>query len=205
MSIVQKIGGVAAFINAAVSVATLVVAFGLIGLPALTDRHKLVELAISDPTPLIIQDVLKFVLAAIAIVLISAVFNRLNSDAPKLMGVATVCGSLAVLCLVINAGLSFFLVSQATNYALVSSDTSNQLHGVIGLLGLAVIFLNGVWYLLISWSALKYKASEAAELSWVRNGVAQSLAAVGDSGVATQCRVVVGVGASAIEKLGRTS
>jgi len=156
MSNVQTIGGVAAFINAVVSGATLVVAFGLIGLSALIDSRKLVELAISNPTPLIIQDVLKLVSAAIAVVLITALFNRLKSDAPKLMRVAAAFGSLAVLCLVINAGLSFFSVSQAANYALMTSDTSNQLIGMISLLGIAVIFLNGVWYLLISWSALKH-------------------------------------------------
>jgi hypothetical protein len=38
----------------------------------------------------------------------------------------------------------------------MTSNRDNHLIGVIGLLGIAVIFLNGVWYILISWSALKY-------------------------------------------------
>ncbi len=156
VSNIQKIGGVAAFINAAVSVATLIVAFGLIGLPALTDNSRLAELAINNPTPLIIQDVLKFVAAAVAIVLIAALHNRLQSDAPRLMRVAARFGSLAVLCLVVNASLSIFSVSQAASFAQMTSDTGQQLTGIIGLLGLSVIFLNGIWYLLISWAALRY-------------------------------------------------
>lgn len=155
MSDVEKIGGIAAFVNAAASAITLVVAFGLMGLPTLTDRRKLVELAINNPTPLIIQDALKLVSAAIAVVLITALFNRLKSDAPKPMRVAAATSYLAVLCLVINAGLSFFSVSQVANNELMTSNRANHLIGVIGLLGIAVTFLNGVWYILISWSALK--------------------------------------------------
>jgi hypothetical protein len=156
MSNFQKIGGVAAFINAALSIATLVVAFGLIGFEALTDNRKLAELAINNPTPLFIQDTLKLLSAIIMIMLIIALFNLLKIYTPKLINTATVIGSLAVLCLVINAGLSFFLVSQATNYALISAEISNRLNGIIGLLGMAVIFLNGIWYFLISRSALKH-------------------------------------------------
>jgi hypothetical protein len=152
---VQKVSGVAALINAALSVATLVVALGLIGLPALTDRQILVELALRNPTPLILQDGLKFVSAALAIVLIAALSHRLKGNAPKVMAVATLFGSLSVICLVANAGLSVFSVSQAANEALRSSDTGNLLNGIISLLGFAVIFLNGGWYLLVSWTALK--------------------------------------------------
>lgn len=156
MSNFQKIGGIAAYINAGVSVAILVVAFGLIGFAALTDNSKLVELAISNPTPLFIQDTLKLLSAIITVVLIIALFNILKIHAPKIMSVATVIGSLSVLCLVINAGLSFFLVSQANNDTLISAESSNQLNGIIALLGMAVIFLNGIWYLLISRSALRH-------------------------------------------------
>jgi hypothetical protein len=68
-----------------VAVATLVVAIALIGPSALADPSKLVDLAIHNPAPLIIQDGLKFVSAAIASVLILALASRLRRDNSTLL------------------------------------------------------------------------------------------------------------------------
>lgn len=154
MSNSRKLGGIASFANAAVAVASLIVAFSFIGLDALTDNRKLTELAISNPTPLFIQDMLKLLSAIVAIILIIALFNLLKIHTPKLMVIATAIGSLAVICLVINTGLSVFLVSKVAGHAPISAESINRLNGTIALLGMAVIFLNGIWYLLISRSAL---------------------------------------------------
>lgn len=151
----EKAGGLAAFINAFLAIAALVVAFGLIGPAALTDNAKLVELAISNPAPLIIQDLLKFASAAVAIVLVVALFNRLHSQSPTVTRLATLFGFLSVLCLLANASLSLYAVSQAANFAQAQTGMGNQLNGLINLLGMAVIAITGLWYLLVSWSALK--------------------------------------------------
>ena len=151
----QKAGGIAAFINALLAIATLVVAFGLIGPAALTDDTKLVELAINNPAPLIIQDLLKFASAVVAIVLVVALFSRLRSESPTVMGLATLFGFLSILCLLANASLSLYAVSQAANFAQGQAEMGKQLNGLISLLGMAVIAVNGVWYLLVSWMALK--------------------------------------------------
>lgn len=151
MSNIYKIGGIAAFINAVIAIASLSVALGLIGPAALTDSTKLVELAIHNPAPLVIQDLLKFVSAIVAVVLIAVLFSWLRNDAPKRMLFAIVFGVLAVLCLVSNASLSLFATSQA---AQLTSITGYQVNGMIGLLGMATLFLNGIWYLLVSSSAL---------------------------------------------------
>ncbi len=151
----QKAGGIAAFINALLAIATLVVAFGLIGPAALTDNTKLVELAINNPAPLIIQDLLKFASAVVAIVLVVALFSRLRGESPTVMRVATSLGFLSILCLLANASLSLYAITQAANFASEQAEMGKQLNGLIGLLGMAVIVVNGLWYLLVSWSARK--------------------------------------------------
>lgn len=115
------------------AVAILVVAMGLIG-P--------VDLAIHNPAPLIIQDSLKFVSAAIACVLILALSNRLRPNASGVVLVATLLGFIAVLCLVANATLSVYATSQAAAYAQEASAVGNQLNGIIGVLAMAAIVLN---------------------------------------------------------------
>jgi hypothetical protein len=157
VSSVLKVGGIAAYLNAAVASATLTVALGLVGPSALADRQKLVELAITRPAPLIIQDILKFMAAVIAVAMIAGLFRRLRGGAPTQMRVAAMFGLLAALCLVLNATLSLFAIWQAGNAALMSSPVGARLPGIIGVSGLAVILLGGVWYLLVNWAALKQK------------------------------------------------
>ncbi|MCC6189148.1 MAG: DUF4386 family protein [Anaerolineales bacterium] len=151
----QRVGGLAAYVNALLAIAALVVLFGLIGPAALTDNTQLVELAINNPAPLVIQDLLKFTSAAVASVLVVALFNRLRGEAPAVMGWATLFGFLSILCLLANASLSLYAVSQAANSAQGQAELGKQLNGLAGLVGLAVIAVNGLWYLLVSWSALK--------------------------------------------------
>ena len=154
---VQTIGGVAAFIYAGMAIATLGVAFGIIGPAVLADRQKLVDLALTNPTPLLIQDILKFILAIAASGMIVALFVRLQANSPILQRIAALSGVLAVSGLVLNASLSLFTLSQASNSTSVSEETSMRLAGVVGLLGLIVIVLHGVWYLLVNWTALRHK------------------------------------------------
>lgn len=147
----QKIGGLAAFANALIGAGALVVAIGLIGPAALADPGKLADLAIHNPAPLIIQDALKLASAVTACVLIAALFNRLRTGFPAVMVIASSFGLLSVLCLLANAGLSLFVLSQTAR----GMAAGAQLQGLIGLLGMAVIVANGVWYLLVGWAALK--------------------------------------------------
>jgi hypothetical protein len=152
---IQQIGGIAAGMNVAVTVTTLIVAIGFIGPAALADPNILMDLAIRNPVPLIVQDVLKLVSAGIGVILILALHNRLRNDYPRLMRAATVFGLLSVLCLLINAGLSLYSVSHAASFMEEKIELGKQLNGLINLLGMAVIAINGLWYLLVSWAALK--------------------------------------------------
>lgn len=116
MTHIQKLGGIAAFINVIVVMATLATVIFLIGFSAIADPSKLIDLAIHNPAPLLIEDGLKFVSAGISSVLILALGNYLQRDAPAWFSVATGFGFLSVLCLVGNATLSLYAISQASIY-----------------------------------------------------------------------------------------
>jgi hypothetical protein len=152
---IQKLGGIAAFINAAVAVTTLMVAVFAIGLSALANPSKLVDLAIHNPAPLLVQDFLKLVSAAISGVLILTFCNRLHDRTPKLILVATVFGCSSVVCLVANAAFSIYAIFQVAVNAGGTLAAGDRLNSLIGLLAIATIMLDGLWFLLVSWSALQ--------------------------------------------------
>lgn len=183
MANIQKLGGIAAFINAVVVVATLVVgfliigpllqgwaeytgnlailailvsAFVLVGPSALGDPSLVADLAVTTPVLLSIQDGLKIVSAVVAVVLMLALVHRMRPYT-SLIFVATLFGVLSVLCLVANATLSLYTTSQAASYAQETSASGGQLIRNVANLSFAVITLNGLLYLFVSWSALKSK------------------------------------------------
>jgi hypothetical protein len=149
----QKISSWAAYLSAAAGLGSLIVAFGLIGPAALADRALLVEMARQNPTPLLLQDGIKFISGALALVLIAALYRSLRPAAPKRSLLAALCGVGSVLALLINASLSLYATTQANSLA-----QGEQLNALIGLLGMLSIFLNGPWYGLTSWAALKSRA-----------------------------------------------
>ncbi|HQU36268.1 MAG TPA: DUF4386 family protein [Anaerolineales bacterium] len=148
----RNIGGVAAFLNAIAAIASLVVAFIFIGPAVMGDPAKLAELARVNPAPLIWQDVLKFVSAALALVLIFILFLLLRERAPGLMRIATGFGCLAVLCLVANALGSLTALGQTASQASNAASISDQLSRLALVLAFAAIFANGIWYLLVGWT-----------------------------------------------------
>jgi len=154
MTHLQKLGGIAAFINVIVALATLATVFFLIGLSAIADPNQLIDLAIHNPAPLLIQDGLKLVSAVISIVLILALASYLRRGASAVFSVATGFGLLSVLCLVGNSTLSLYAISQTSTHG-QAALSGNHLNDVIGILAVAAIGLDGLWFLLLSWTALK--------------------------------------------------
>jgi hypothetical protein len=152
---IQKLAGIAAFINATVAVTTLMVAIFAIGLPALADPNKLADLAIHNPGPLLVQDFLKLVSAAISGVLILAFWKRLRYHTPKSILVATVFGFCSVICLLANAALSLEAIFQVASATGETLDAGDRLNSLIGLLAIATIMFDGCWFLLVSLAALK--------------------------------------------------
>lgn len=151
MSRTQRLGGVAAGVNALVGVATLLVALLLIGPAVLADRTRFIALALNNPTPIIIQDFLKFIAAAATLLLIGVFFQRLRTAKPLIINIASLFGVFAVLCLLANAILSLLAVSKAQ----AGDPSGAQLNTIIGLLAMSIGLTNGLWYLLVHWVALQ--------------------------------------------------
>lgn len=143
------LGVYAAFIQAQAAAAALFTAVVLIGLAALGDPAHLATLAVHNPLPLLLQDGLKFVSATASVALIVVMFRQLRPTAPRASTVAAICGLLAVALLLVNVLFSLAAVTQAMRGLAVDA----RLNGLIGLLGMAAIAINGVWYLLVSWTA----------------------------------------------------
>lgn len=151
---IQKIGAIAAFVNVVVAVATLFVAIVLIGPAVFTDPAKLIDMAIHNPTPLIIQDALKYISAGISFLLIAALFKFCDHKKSTALTLGVGFGFLAGFCLFINASLSLFAVSKATTF-LENGEMGIQLNFIISLFAVAVLLLNGIWLILFNWVALK--------------------------------------------------
>ncbi len=154
MTHLQKLGVMAAFVNVIVAMATLATVVFLIGISAIADPNQLIDLAIHNPAPLLIEDGLKIFSAGISGVLIVALANYLQREASSLLSVATGFGILSVLCLVGNAILSVYAVSHASMYD-QAQMSGNCLNSIISILAVAAISLEGLWFLLISWTALR--------------------------------------------------
>lgn len=150
----QQFGGIAALCNVFVGLATLVVVLVWIGPEAILNRRLLMQMAVSNPAPLFAQDLLKLAAAMISVMLILAFDERFRVVAPKAMSVAGVFGFASVSTLIANAALSAYAVMQASTSQLTES-TGEHLNMIVGVLAVAVVVLNGIWYLLTSRAALR--------------------------------------------------
>lgn len=148
---IQRVGAYAAFTNAFLGLAMLIVAFVMIG-PALTDRSKLIEMALHNPGPLFLQDVLKFFSAGASTLLVLALSRRIDSEKSPLSRPGALFGLLAILLLLANACVSLYATSQA-----VSLESGEQINLVIFILGVVAVFVNGLWYLFENLMARKNK------------------------------------------------
>ncbi len=150
--ITQPWGGVAALTSAAVGAGMFAIAYGLMGPAALADAGRLAELARVHAEPLIMQDILKLGSAGAAVVLVSAAHKRLTQFAAGRTALATTFGLCAALCLLANAALSLRALS------LSADDVRLAGVSLIDWLGLATLFLNGVWYGLVNALAWRSQA-----------------------------------------------
>src|SRR5439155_25412306 len=82
MSGSQRIGGIASLVNAAVSIANVLIVILMVG-AANTDVNAMATMAQNNPTPLTLLEVLKLVSAAAAAVVAFAVFQRLGGRSSR--------------------------------------------------------------------------------------------------------------------------
>jgi hypothetical protein len=144
-----------ALLNAVASIAMLGVVVGLIGLDVVTDRDRLVRMAIENPGPILLQDALKVLSASALGLLIVAFHRRLRSESPRRIRVATGAGALAIMVLLTNAILSAYGVLHAGR---MGSPAGERLNVAVGVLALVVLVSSGIWYLLSNLVALRATA-----------------------------------------------
>jgi hypothetical protein len=156
MTQIQKLGGIAAFVNVLVSMATLITVVFLIGISAIANPNRLIDMAIHNPTPLLIADSLKLISAGASVVLILALANYLGREGSLLLSMATGFGLLSVLCLIGNAILSVYVIIQVSLYE-QGQFFGDPFNRIIGILAVAAISLDGLWLLLLNWVALKHQ------------------------------------------------
>jgi hypothetical protein len=145
----------AALLNAGVNTVTLFVALVLIGPAALMERDSLVRLAITNPAPIIVQDVLKILSAALSVVLIVGLRTRVAGWHPRRVQVAGWSAFGAVACLLANATTSLFATSQARAWAAGVGAPPPHVGLLIMIFALGAIILNAPWYIVVNWAALK--------------------------------------------------
>lgn len=153
----QKFGGVFALANALTGFLILLVVFGLIGIAISANSEEVAEMALTNPFPLVLQDILKVFSAITALILLSVLYRRLKNENLAIIKAGTAFGVISVICLLINAGISMFLVLSASNTSLTTLNNISALRTVVLLMGMTTIFLNGFWYLAINMTALKNK------------------------------------------------
>lgn len=124
----------------------------LIGFDALTNSQLLRDLALSNPTPLYVQDVLKLLSLPLSFAVLRLYHVRLAQSAPRQMRLATLFGVIAMATLLANALLSILTTARAGT---LSSMQGDQAGAVIGALGILAIMANGVWFLIAHWCALR--------------------------------------------------
>lgn len=88
-------------------------------------------------------------------ILIAAMYPLYKQESPKLIYTGSLFGVIAAVCLFANAILSLYAISQASNFTLQSSESIQLIRLIIVVLGFLVVFMNGVWYLAINWTARK--------------------------------------------------
>lgn len=157
----QKLGSIAAYLNALLAVLSLLVALVLIGPAVMADRTLFIEMVQRNPMPIFLQDGLKFITAVVAVVLIRSLHRLLAPTHPRVARFASTFGLLSVLCLLANAILSLVATLQASSLAQLAGADSmgvqvgTQINNLLGMLAFLAILTNAPWYLGVNWSALK--------------------------------------------------
>ncbi len=160
----QKVGGVGAFLQAAFFVMLFVYIFvvlpsqGLAGPTALNDPAKALPFAANSPILSLVN--LIFVPLVIGIILVVlALYERLQAGSPGVVRIATAAGLVATALFLARAMIGFIAPPQlAQLYAHNPAEAGAAylaLSLVIGGLNNAAIFAVGSFQLLVSWAALR--------------------------------------------------
>jgi hypothetical protein len=161
MKTLQKFGGIAALYMAIAHLIGIVIFLVVLDYLSITDPAQKVALNVEKQTVNFSTNLLMYVFFGIFLIVLSlALYNRLKSDAPAVMQVATAigiiwAGSLIASGMVANAGLAMIIPLYAKDPA-QAALTWQGIEAVANGLGNANgEILGGLWTLLVSLSALR--------------------------------------------------
>lgn len=156
----QKTGGIAALYEAAAYVIGIVFFVFVVNYPDVIGPVQKVALLVENQVIMhIVTLVIYVVFGAFLVILVLALYERLNAGAPAMMQTATVFGLLWAF-VVIAAGM-IFIVGMNTVVDLYGQDPAQAatvwlaIESVFNGLGGGVEIVGGLWVLLVSWAALR--------------------------------------------------
>ncbi len=154
----QKAGGAASLLNASIAIANIVVVFGVLGAAVAASPARVAGIVTTQPAPLLLLEFFKILSALAALITVLAVHQRLHRNASQWVKRATIAGVISAI-LLFTAGIVGAIAIALAH----RSDGAGQSAGVswyltlnatINGLGLAAVFANGIWYLLVSLAAI---------------------------------------------------
>jgi hypothetical protein len=149
----QKVVGIAALIQAFLSIITLIVVLRWLGIAPTSD--KLAAIARSNPFPIVLLDVIKIFTGITALVLVSWFWSLFKDKNSALVKWGSVAGIVSVICLFINAVISLLLIlSTSPEIRLLSSERITTMRILVIVFGIGTLFFLGLWYIAINRTAL---------------------------------------------------
>ncbi len=156
----QKMGGIAALYEAAAYIVGMIGFLAVVDVSGVADPVKQVALMADNLTFLYILHLIVYVVWGIFMVVLAlALYERLKTNSPAIVQIATVFG-LFWACVIIVSGM-IHNVGMQTVVDLYGKDPTQAgtvwltIHSVFGGLGGANEAIGGIWILLISWAALR--------------------------------------------------
>jgi hypothetical protein len=161
MKTLQKSGGLAALYLAAAYLIGMVLFLVVLNYPGITDPAQKVALLVEKPMVIFSTNLLMYVFFGVVLVVLSlALYERLKSEAPASMQVATVigviwAGSLIASGMVLNAGIDPVVALYAKDPAQAALSWQGMESVASGLGNGNGEILGGLWTLLVSVAALR--------------------------------------------------
>jgi len=155
----QTGGAIASLLNACIAIANIVVVFGVLGTEVAEHPARIADLVRIQPFPLVLLELFKIFSAAAALFVVLAIRQRLKRDSSRGIEFATFAGVVSVVLLLSAGMLGTVAIALANRSDGAGQDVSFRTYltftMTINALGLAAVFANGIWYVLVSSLAIR--------------------------------------------------
>jgi len=155
----QQAGGTASLLNASIAIANMVVVFGVFGAEVAARPARVAGMVTTQPLPLLLLEFFKILSAGAAFVTVLAIHQRFHRSTFQHIKIATIAGGTSALLLLIagTAGAIAITLANPNSGRGQSAGMSPYLtlNAIINSFGLAAVFVNGLWYLLVSLAAIR--------------------------------------------------